>query len=156
VRRRGRTGRGICGICGIRRYPRGVGGVGGIRGVGGIGGIRGFRGARRWGICHGGCTASFLPESRLGVILCPFHAASIRRAELPDARVIVAAEDDFARVLRGAAKEAHILGVAGGDGSVNMAAALAVEEGLPLLLIPAGYALRLPTARRCIWPWTAR
>jgi hypothetical protein len=28
----------------------------------------------------GGCTASFLPESRLGVILCPFHAASIRRA----------------------------------------------------------------------------
>lgn len=60
------------------------------------------------------------------------------RTELPDARVIVAAEDDFARALRRAAKEAHILGVAGGDGSVNMAAALAVEEGLPLLLIPAG------------------
>ena len=37
-----------------------------------------------------------------------------------------------------AADRARILGVAGGDGSVQLAAGLAADKGLPLLVIPAG------------------
>jgi undecaprenyl-diphosphatase len=41
-------------------------------------------------------------------------------------------------LLREAAASARILGVAGGDGSVQFAAGLAVEHRLPLLVVPAG------------------
>ena len=37
-----------------------------------------------------------------------------------------------------AAGGARILGIAGGDGSVQLAAGLAADKGLPLLVIPAG------------------
>lgn len=61
------------------------------------------------------------------------------RAELPDARIVVAAAGkEMPGLLREAAGSARILGVAGGDGSVQFAAGLAVEQGLPLLVVPAG------------------
>lgn len=61
------------------------------------------------------------------------------RTELPDARIVVAEEgSDLPALLREAADSAQILGVAGGDGSVQLAAELAVNRHLPLLVVPAG------------------
>jgi len=59
------------------------------------------------------------------------------RAELPAAE-IVEAEDDLGKVLREAADRATVLGVCGGDGTVNAGAEVAVERNLPLLVIPGG------------------
>jgi undecaprenyl-diphosphatase len=61
------------------------------------------------------------------------------RARLPDARVIEIEEGvDLEAALREAADGAHALGMAGGDGSLNAAAGVAYEHGLPLMAIPAG------------------
>lgn len=65
--------------------------------------------------------------------------ASFLQMELPDARIVVAGEgDELLELLAEAADEAQILGVAGGDGSVRLAAGLAAGRGLPLLVVPAG------------------
>ena len=65
--------------------------------------------------------------------------AAFIREELPDARVVVAAEgDELPELLAEAAGDARILGIAGGDGSVRLAAGLAADKGLPLLVVPAG------------------
>jgi diacylglycerol kinase family enzyme/membrane-associated phospholipid phosphatase len=61
------------------------------------------------------------------------------REELPDAKILeVPPGEDIAALLRDAAAGARILGVAGGDGTVNVAAGVAVDTGRPLLIIPAG------------------
>jgi diacylglycerol kinase family enzyme/membrane-associated phospholipid phosphatase len=61
------------------------------------------------------------------------------RASLPDAEVVVAsAGDDLEGLMKDAVLRARILGVAGGDGSVRLAAGFATEAGLPLLVLPAG------------------
>ena len=58
---------------------------------------------------------------------------------LPAAEIIVAsADEDLEAAFRDAAARAAILGVAGGDGSVRLAAGMASEAGLPLLMVPAG------------------
>jgi diacylglycerol kinase family enzyme/membrane-associated phospholipid phosphatase len=58
---------------------------------------------------------------------------------LPEAEIIVAsADDDLSGIFTKAAERATILGVAGGDGTVRLAAGLASEAGLPLLVVPAG------------------
>ena len=58
---------------------------------------------------------------------------------LPDAEVrIAAADEDLGALLADAANRATVLGVAGGDGTVNLAARVAADRGLPLLVIPAG------------------
>jgi undecaprenyl-diphosphatase len=58
---------------------------------------------------------------------------------LPAAEIIVAsADEDLEVAFRDAAARAAILGVAGGDGSVRLAAGIASEAGRPLLLVPAG------------------
>jgi diacylglycerol kinase family enzyme/membrane-associated phospholipid phosphatase len=60
-------------------------------------------------------------------------------AELPDARILTAAAGPaLPRLLAEAARDAAVLGIAGGDGSVRTAAAVAAGHGLPLLVIPAG------------------
>ncbi len=65
--------------------------------------------------------------------------ASWLAAELPKATVIETdAGQDLSAQLRRAAAEARILGVAGGDGTVRAASAIALETTLPLLVIPAG------------------
>ena len=60
------------------------------------------------------------------------------RLALPDAEVIAADGPKAAEALADAASRAEVLGVAGGDGTVNTAAHLAVENAVPLLVIPAG------------------
>ena len=64
--------------------------------------------------------------------------AKLLAAELPEATIIKTAGLDLAVQLRRAAQQARILGVAGGDGTISTAAAIALELGLPLLVIPAG------------------
>jgi undecaprenyl-diphosphatase len=67
------------------------------------------------------------------------EAAEALRKELPAAEVVELGEDDdLLEALRGAAERGCVLGVAGGDGSVNAAAALAAEKGLPLMVVPGG------------------
>jgi diacylglycerol kinase family enzyme/membrane-associated phospholipid phosphatase len=78
------------------------------------------------------------------IVNCSAGTASQDLAEslgksLPAAEVMVGgADDDLEAAFRDAAARAAILGVAGGDGSVRLAAGIASEAGLPLLLVPAG------------------
>jgi undecaprenyl-diphosphatase len=59
--------------------------------------------------------------------------------ELPAAEVVVChPDDDVAKALDDAAARAQVLGVAGGDGTVNCAAKAALEHGVPLAVVPAG------------------
>src|SRR5689334_20342716 len=65
-------------------------------------------------------------------------AAEIRKL-LPRAEVLELSEQKGVTELLGeAAPRARALGVAGGDGSVAAAAAVALEHGLPLAVVPAG------------------
>ena len=65
--------------------------------------------------------------------------AELLRRELPEAEIHAAHEGaEAAKALADAADRAEILGVAGGDGTVNTAARLAAEHGIPLLVVPAG------------------
>ena len=58
---------------------------------------------------------------------------------LPEARLRVLEDgEDLVEVLRTEAADAVALGIAGGDGSVNAAAAVAMEHDLPLLVVPRG------------------
>lgn len=67
------------------------------------------------------------------------EAAEELRAELPAAEVIELGEDDdLLDALERASKDGCVLGVAGGDGSVNAAAGLAAEKDKPLLVVPGG------------------
>lgn len=65
-------------------------------------------------------------------------AAAVAEA-LPGARVReFGPDDDVPTVLKEAAAGARVLGVAGGDGTINAAAAVALDAELPLLVIPGG------------------
>jgi undecaprenyl-diphosphatase len=85
------------------------------------------------------------PEGKgLVVVVNPSAGSSQRaaeelRAELPDAEVIELDDgDDLEAALRDAASRGCAIGVAGGDGSINTAAALAGETGKPLFVVPGG------------------
>lgn len=72
-----------------------------------------------------------------------FTDAEQLRLLLPAAEVLECGpDDDFMTLLgqaaRRAAERAGALGICGGDGSVNAAAALACERGLPLAVFPGG------------------
>jgi undecaprenyl-diphosphatase len=58
--------------------------------------------------------------------------------ELPAMEVVEHDGEDIVEALEKAATDARVLGAAGGDGSVNAAAATALERDLPLLVVPAG------------------
>jgi undecaprenyl-diphosphatase len=61
------------------------------------------------------------------------------REKLPRAEIVELGDDDNPEtVLRAAARHAEVLGVGGGDGTVSCAAGIAVSEGLPLAVFPAG------------------
>ncbi len=61
------------------------------------------------------------------------------RERLPGARIIERRDDeDLQACLRSAADGARVLGVGGGDGSANAAVGVALEAGLPLLVLPGG------------------
>lgn len=58
---------------------------------------------------------------------------------LPAAEVVrCGAHDDIEELLRAAGARARVLGVMGGDGTVNCAAGIALENGLPLAVLPGG------------------
>jgi undecaprenyl-diphosphatase len=66
-------------------------------------------------------------------------AREIIERELPDAVVFSVPEDTPPEdVLRAAASGAGTLGIVGGDGSVCAAVSVALEEGVPLLVVPGG------------------
>jgi undecaprenyl-diphosphatase len=90
------------------------------------------------------------PDGRgLGVVVNPGAGSSrnsgddpakVLAEELPGAEVVVLDDpadlpDELHRLARGGARA---LGVAGGDGSINTAAAVALHHGLPLAVVPAG------------------
>ena len=58
--------------------------------------------------------------------------------ELPRAEVVEVEGDGLEPALRAAAERAHAVGIAGGDGSIGTAAAVAHQAGKPLLVVPAG------------------
>ncbi|MCI3271168.1 bifunctional phosphatase PAP2/diacylglycerol kinase family protein [Streptomyces cylindrosporus] len=60
------------------------------------------------------------------------------RDELPRAEVVECQPADLADELEKAAARAEVLGVCGGDGTVNTAAAVALRHGLPLAVLPGG------------------
>lgn len=65
--------------------------------------------------------------------------ADALREQLPDAEVLEVGDGlDLPTALKQAGADAQVLGIAGGDGSVNAAAAVAYGAGKPLLVIPAG------------------
>ena len=67
--------------------------------------------------------------------------ADTLRAALPAVEVVRCGGDtgrDVGECLRDAAARATVLGVAGGDGTVNCAAGFALEAGIPLVVIPGG------------------
>ncbi|AQS66630.1 bifunctional phosphatase PAP2/diacylglycerol kinase family protein [Streptomyces pactum] len=57
---------------------------------------------------------------------------------LPDAEVVECEPEDVRAELEKAAGHARVLGVCGGDGTVNAAAGIAVRHGLPLAVLPGG------------------
>ena len=67
------------------------------------------------------------------------RAAEELRSELPEAEVVELDEgSDLEAALREAVRRGCAIGVAGGDGSVNTAAALAAEYDKPLFVVPGG------------------
>jgi undecaprenyl-diphosphatase len=60
------------------------------------------------------------------------------RSELPAARLVDPGDGQLDSALRDALDGARVVGVAGGDGSANAGAAVAVDAGLPLMVVPAG------------------
>jgi diacylglycerol kinase family enzyme/membrane-associated phospholipid phosphatase len=67
------------------------------------------------------------------------RAAEELRAELPEAEIVELEEgDDLLAALEDAGRRGCAVGVAGGDGSVNTAAAVAAESGKPLFVVPGG------------------
>ncbi|MYW02967.1 phosphatase PAP2 family protein [Streptomyces sp. SID3343] len=61
------------------------------------------------------------------------------RELLPGAKIVERGPDgDLVALLGQAADQARVLGVAGGDGSVNCAARIALERDMPLAVFPAG------------------
>jgi undecaprenyl-diphosphatase len=63
----------------------------------------------------------------------------ILAAELPDAEIVTCEPgQDLPELVRAAADRAKVLGIAGGDGSINLAARTAADRNLPLLVLPAG------------------
>ncbi|GGX53227.1 bifunctional phosphatase PAP2/diacylglycerol kinase family protein [Streptomyces fructofermentans] len=57
---------------------------------------------------------------------------------LPRAKVVECGPQDLGTELEKAAAHAAVLGVCGGDGTVNAAAAVALRHGLPLAVLPGG------------------
>ena len=66
------------------------------------------------------------------------NPADFLREELPGAEVIEVDGDGLAEALRRAAESGLAMGIAGGDGSICAAAAVAHDVGKPLLVVPAG------------------
>ncbi len=83
-----------------------------------------------------GVVVVYNPAAGQGVIRSFRHAM---QRELPDAEIIELRKGEEARdVFRDIARRADVLGVVGGDGTVNAATTVAAETGLPLVVIAGG------------------
>ncbi|RZB16955.1 phosphatase PAP2 family protein [Streptomyces sp. F001] len=84
-----------------------------------------------------------LPDGEGLVVVANTAAGSADRARalrdaLPRAEVVECAPQDVRAELEKAAARARVLGVCGGDGTVNAAAEIALRRGLPLAVLPGG------------------
>ncbi|MET9391081.1 diacylglycerol kinase family protein [Streptomyces sp. NPDC006624] len=84
-----------------------------------------------------------LPEGEGLVLVANTSSGSAERARalrdaLPRAEVVLCAPADVTAELEKAAGRARVLGVCGGDGTVNTAARVALRCGLPLAVLPGG------------------
>jgi len=88
-------------------------------------------------------TAPALPDGE-GLVLVANTAAGtgdrVRALEdaLPLAEIVECAPEDLLGELEKAAARCQVLGVCGGDGTVNTGAAVALRHGLPLVVLPGG------------------
>jgi undecaprenyl-diphosphatase len=91
--------------------------------------------------------APALPQGRGLTVVVNSGAGKASRSDvatelqkrLPEANIVQPGEDeDLEEVMAKAAAGAQALGVAGGDGTVNCAAAAALSAGIPLAVFPAG------------------
>ena len=92
--------------------------------------------------------AAALPEGEGLVVVINESAGAGSRADeaeqellrlLPKAEVVrCTADDDVAGCLTKAAERGEVLGVMGGDGTVNCAAGIALDRGMPLAVLPGG------------------
>ncbi|MFD6415226.1 bifunctional phosphatase PAP2/diacylglycerol kinase family protein [Streptomyces sp. NPDC060194] len=64
--------------------------------------------------------------------------ADLLRALLPQAEIVVSPPEEVADALEKAADRARVLGVCGGDGTVNTAAGVALRHDVPLAVLPGG------------------
>lgn len=65
-------------------------------------------------------------------------AATLIRDALPLAETVECAPSDLSGCLEEAARQGKALGICGGDGTVNLAAAVAATHGVPLAVFPGG------------------
>jgi undecaprenyl-diphosphatase len=100
---------------------------------------------RTWAAVDAGCDGAGVaivvnPGAGSGAIGPGVPPTSELRSALPAAEVVELDEGaDLAEELeRLAANGSRALGVAGGDGSINTAAGVALRHGLPLVVVPAG------------------
>ncbi|ROS38990.1 bifunctional phosphatase PAP2/diacylglycerol kinase family protein [Amycolatopsis thermoflava] len=92
------------------------------------------------------CPAPALPTGEGLVLVANSSAGSAGAAileqvaaELPQAKIVEPADgEDLTEAMTEAARTCRVLGVAGGDGTINVAARVAAEHGVPLLVVPAG------------------
>lgn len=81
---------------------------------------------------------TFVVNPSAGPALAPDPVDELREA-LPQANIIEAGDKaDFDEALKAAAEGGQAIGVAGGDGSVNVAAEAAIKNRRPLVIVPAG------------------
>ena len=79
-----------------------------------------------------------IANANAGPALSGNPAAEVKE-ELPAAEIVeVDSPEEFAEALRDAGRRAVAIGVAGGDGTLNAGAAVAVAADKPLMVIPAG------------------
>ncbi|MFJ4682320.1 bifunctional phosphatase PAP2/diacylglycerol kinase family protein [Streptomyces sp. NPDC088789] len=92
---------------------------------------------------HPRAAAPDLPEGEGLTMVVNRGSGSADRARLlgdvlPRARIVECAPEEVAAELEKAAVGARVLGVCGGDGTVNTAAGVALRRGLPLAVLPGG------------------
>ncbi|GGX72165.1 hypothetical protein GCM10010358_28170 [Streptomyces minutiscleroticus] len=95
-----------------------------------------------------GADAPALPDGEGLVVVVNRSAAAPERARellkvLPRAESVECEPSEVRAALEKAAARARVLGVCGGDGTVNTAAEVALRHGLPLAVLPGGALNRL-------------
>lgn len=119
--------------------------VGGALGAGAAFAVRGLvpTRARQAPPGHPRATAPALPGGAGLVLVTDAEAGTSQRVRalrdaLPDAEIVIAEPADLEAELAKAATRGQALGVCGDDGTVNTAATVALQHGLPLAVLSGG------------------